>query len=374
MPFSYPLIAAVITLLFPQLCVRLWQVFRQHEFRVYEIAPPDAPHAVKSLGASSLDTASDLLREDHEGAITAQNRYQDSVARAAAGLLLAFIALAISLTLPVDKGTKATLAWIDLFALSVAAFGFASGKARLRTWIHTRTTAELLRHAIFLRLFFTFPGSASHGGITHWYQSQRTRIIKEVIVGNSIGSLPNKIETFWLALKHQALDQETGESGINPQLVNQYRQRRAIRQLRWFSDSEARLIRREHRRGSVLFVMYISTVVLAASKVALVLLTGPSAVVAATSLLLLLLTALSAAITAVYLSQNGRSLIHRYASQRRSIQAWLDAFDREVQCLPQPTEDSRRLLAAIIQFEEMMVAELVDWVSITERDSIEVAP
>lgn len=40
------------------------------------------------------------------------------------------------------------------------------------------------------------------------------------------------------------------------------------------------------------------------------------------------ITGLSAAMTAYYINQNSRSLIHRYYTQRRFIKAWLEAFNK----------------------------------------------
>jgi hypothetical protein len=88
---------------------------------------------------------------------------------------------------------------------------------------------------------------------------------------------------------------------------------------------------------------------------------------------------MSAAMTAYYINQNSRSLIHRYNTQQRFITAWLVAFNQrwDFATLPSLTVDpvaKNDMRAQILRFEDLMIEELIDWIHITSHDAIELAP
>ena len=97
------------------------------------------------------------------------------------------------------------------------------------------------------------------------------------------------------------------------------------RQFGWFTDLMARLEHIAERRNVVLFCLYIITGVLAVSKHILFLYgwRGNAYLMP----ILLIVTGMSAAMTAYYINQNSRSLIHRYNTQQRFITNWMDNFN-----------------------------------------------
>ena len=95
--------------------------------------------------------------------------------------------------------------------------------------------------------------------------------------------------------------------------------------------------------------------------------------------LLLIVTGMSATMTAYYINQNSRSLIHRYNTQERFIAAWLVAFNERwkfgsLPSLPIDSVAKNAIRDQILNFENMMIEELIDWVHITSHDAIELAP
>jgi hypothetical protein len=88
---------------------------------------------------------------------------------------------------------------------------------------------------------------------------------------------------------------------------------------------------------------------------------------------------LSAAMTAYYINQNSRSLIHRYNTQQRFIIAWLRTFNQswkfgDLPSLTMDTAAKSAMRVQILRFEELMIEELIDWTHITSHDAIELAP
>lgn len=94
---------------------------------------------------------------------------------------------------------------------------------------------------------------------------------------------------------------------------------------------------------------------------------------------LLIMTGISGAMTAYYINQNARSLIHRYNTQQRRIAEWLKNFKKSWNFAKPPSEDldaeaKREIRDRILQFEDLMIEEAIDWVHITSQDVIELAP
>lgn len=90
-------------------------------------------------------------------------------------------------------------------------------------------------------------------------------------------------------------------------------------------NSKGRLEYIAERRNKVLLVLYVLMAALAAIKLFLLLYGGnwhhyllP---------FLLVVTGMSAAMTAYYINQNARSLIHRYNTHQQFITRWLVAFN-----------------------------------------------
>jgi hypothetical protein len=98
------------------------------------------------------------------------------------------------------------------------------------------------------------------------------------------------------------------------------------------------------------------------------------------SLLLLLVTGVAAATTSLYMGQNSRSLSHRYAAQETRIDGWIKSlladhavnFQSKTSALSEPSKQEMR--NAVLEFEDLMNEELVDWIEISHRDVAELTP
>jgi hypothetical protein len=167
------------------------------------------------------------------------------------------------------------------------------------------------------------------------------------------------------------------EADLTADAVLVYLERRVRRQLGWFTDSKARLEHTAERRKGVLLVLYVLTVAIALFKhVSFLYGQHWHAYLLP---LLLVVTGLSAAMTAYYINQNSRSLIHRYNAQQRFITAWLRTFNQswkfaDLPSLTMDTAAKNAMRVQILRFEDMMIEELIDWTHITSHDAIELAP
>jgi hypothetical protein len=89
---------------------------------------------------------------------------------------------------------------------------------------------------------------------------------------------------------------------------------------------------------------------------------------------LLAATTISAALTSIYLSRNDRSLRHRYAAQERRIEGWLRrVWQRPGAGAAQPPT-AEVFTAEVLDFEELMLEELIDWIHISAHDALELGP
>lgn len=156
-----------------------------------------------------------------------------------------------------------------------------------------------------------------------------------------------------------------------------YLRRRVRRQLGWFADSKARLEHIAERRGIILLSLYFVAVTLSVVKLLWFLSTdhSPSYLLQ----FLLVLTGMAGAMTAYYINQNARSLIHRYNTQQRRIAEWLNDFDKRWSFTDLPSRtmevsDKAEMRIRVLEFEDLMIEELIDWVHITSHDAIELAP
>jgi hypothetical protein len=175
---------------------------------------------------------------------------------------------------------------------------------------------------------------------------------------------------------------------VEPNDLYFYLYRRPIRQLAWFRLSRLRLRSSSRLRESAMAALFGISCALALFKAYLVVgghvpLDAEAEHAGASSadfiaLGLLLVTTLSTALTSIYLSRNDRSLLHRYATQMRAIEDWLQRVLGR-----RPGGGSQAALPAavpasqtqdILEFERLMVDELVDWIHISSHDTLELAP
>ena len=82
--------------------------------------------------------------------------------------------------------------------------------------------------------------------------------------------------------------------------------------------------------------------------------------------IILVFLAIATWMTALFVGQNSRSLVHRYLDQLDRIHTWFDAHLNPVPAALPPE--------AVLNFEDLMIEELISWVEITTRDRIELSP
>jgi hypothetical protein len=298
--------------------------------------------------------------------------------------VLAFLALAFGTLRPEDwpawldrSSLELLLNWIDTIAILFVLILFFYGRRVCRPWIAGRVGAELLRQYQFLGV--VFPGAISPApadDLKTQFDIEADLVTKRVQDG-SITDIAARIERFWSARRASIESRTLTEADFTADALLVYLRRRALRQLGWFSDSKARLECIAERRNIVLLSLYCITALLAVIKHVLFLYGGHSP--AYLLPLLLIVTGLSATMTAYYINQNSRSLIHRYNTQQRFIAGWLATFNERwnFASLPSLTIDvaaKNDIRAQILRFEDLMIEELIDWSHITSHDAIELAP
>jgi hypothetical protein len=269
------------------------------------------------------------------------------------------------------------LSWLDALALLFVLVLFFHGSITRRPWIKGRVGTELLRQYQILSVVFPSAVSTTPADdLKTEFDTEASRVATGVQDG-SITDIGARIERFWSTRKASIESATLTEADLSAEALLVYLQRRARRQLGWFIDSKARLERIAERRNTMLLSLYSIAVALAVIKLVLFLYGGHSP--AYLLRLLLIVTGMSAAMTAYYINQNSRSLIHRYNTQQRSATGWLVAFnDRwNFAALPSATiipSTKNDIRAQILRFEDLMIEELIDWIHITSRDAIELAP
>jgi hypothetical protein len=182
--------------------------------------------------------------------------------------------------------------------------------------------------------------------------------------------LADRIEALWIQSR---VSFASYLALLTPGAFATYIGERARRQLRWFKTSINRLHANHERREGLLRFVFIACAIVAFAKLSLALPAFHVSPAAKSWILAALFigAAWASAYTAFYLSNNQRSLFHRYTTQVRQIREWLRRCDTVTTTSPFDAEEARR---QIIWFEALMAGELVDWVRITRHDSMELTP
>jgi|HubBroStandDraft_6_1064221.scaffolds.fasta_scaffold62809_2 hypothetical protein len=349
-----------------------------HNFPLPAIDPSDAEQRRKSL--------SPLVGKAHKVASNAQTRYYNAVVGSAACLVLAFVALALGTLRATDllacfdwKSAELLLNYIDVMAMSGVLALFVYGHWVSPPWIASRAGAELLRQ--YQILYVVFPDAISPkpaADLKIQFNTEADLVTAEVEDGQIV-DITRRIQKFWNKRKELLGDRTLTEADLSTDALLVYLQRRARRQLIWFSAAKARLEANAEWRNVVLLILYCFTFMLAGFKLVLFLLGTELPLLVYVQPPLLFVTGLSASVTAYYINQNSRSLIHRYNTQERFITDWLTTFDKRWSFASLPLlsiDDAAKkdLRAEIFRFEDMMIEELLDWIHITGHDAIELAP
>ncbi len=383
-----PIAAIIIITLAMGAAVFGMETVRRHDYRRFEDRSAATlarqfplPEVESSIAEQRREFLSPFVEVIHKSASAAQTKYYSAVVCSAGCLGLAFSALAFGpLTREVmgDRPiAEAMLNYIDVIAVYLVLVLFLYGQRASQPWIASRAGTELMRQFQFLEIAFPnllTPGTA--GDMKKRCDREIDHIVKNVQRGK-FAELVARIERFWSARKTLLAGGPLSEADLTPDAVLVYLNKRVLRQLGWFNDSKDRLEYIAKRRQMVLKCLYLLTALLAAIKFAFFI-TGNDL---HHYLLPFLLTVagISAAMTAHYISQNSRSLIHRYNSQSRFIAGWLTAFNEvwrfdRLASLTLDATTKNDIRGRIFVFEDLMIDELIDWIHITGHDAIELAP
>jgi hypothetical protein len=403
-----PLIALVVTAASMRLAIFGTGWVRRHDYLLFENSSRKEltqtfplPKIEPSVAELRRKLLSPLVDKLHQDAREAQTTYYNAVVSSAGCLVLAFLALALATfrpedlpqswsTLPPLKFLSQTwpqvewfLNWVDVIAIGYVLLIFHRGHRASGTWLAVRARTEFLRQYQFLDLVFPNALSPSPGdNLKAQFDREDDRVTADVQHGPFTEIVP-RIERFWSTRRASIANSTLAEDDLTADALLVYIERRVRRQLGWFTDSQARLEYIAERRKCFLLWLYRITATLAIIKLSFGL---PFSLFEHSSNLhrlvlpfLLFVTGLSAAMTAYYINQNSRSLIHRYYTQRRFIAAWLKSFNERwsfdsMRSLPIDESARRDIRARILHFEDLMIEELIDWTHITNYDAIELAP
>ena len=360
------------------------------EFKIPEVQP-----GTTSI-AASLEALYRPVDQIHKTANQLQTTYHNRVGRAIICLVVALVALGLSLTIfHYDAGAKALASAIDIFALSIALQQWWAAHSANHRWVATRTRAELLRQWTFLTALLSahtpsdlvdradelfrekdkeIEDKVVQSRMRTWWRRVLALFRPSVLAATTI---EGRVSSYWANYRLQCKQMVQGNA-LSPDDIALYIRRRPVRQLAWFSWTMARLQIQAKSRIRWLAFLYTVSVVLACIKTALAHKQDISAVKSLLELLppssseivslaLLLMTILSAAATGLYLSRNDRSLLHRYATQERYIGDWLKGWHQHEHS---PVELQIHYL---LDFEDLMVEEIIDWIHITAHDTFELS-
>ena len=385
-----PFIALSTTVAVTQAAVVLTGFIRERSYRRFEDESKERlarrfplPAVDLSIAEDRRKSLSSSLDKAHRAANAAQTNYYNAVVRSAACLVLAFLALAFGTLRQEDwherldwESVELLLNWVDVIAIVFVLILFFYGHTACQIWITTRVHAELLRQFQFLCMVFPNAISPRPGDLKTQFDVEADEVAARVQDGSNT-AIVARIERFWSTRKASIERYMLTEADFTADALLVYLKRRVRRQLGWFIDSKARLERIAEGRGTVLQILYWITAGLAVTKLVLFACARHSP--AYLLPLLLIITGMSAAMTAYYINQNSRSLVHRYNTQQRFITGWLMRFNERwnFTSLPSLTIDAAAkndMRAEILHFEDLMIEELIDWIHITSHDAIELAP
>jgi hypothetical protein len=324
----------------------------------------------------------------HNRAVSSADAVTNAVVRSAGCLVTAFIALVLS-TLPPDEplwsnwllvnhhSVEHVLSWLDAITIVFVLILYLYASGANRRWIAARVGTELLRQYQFLNVIFPDVGGVLKVDEVKAPFDGAANTIKTQVQNGPTAGIILRIERFWSERRASIESRTLAVEDVTADGLLVYLERRARRQLGWFADSKMRLEHIADRRSIVLLSFYGIAASLALVKLALFLHSGHSP--AYLPPLIFIVTGMSGAMTAYYINQNARSLIHRYNMQQRRITEWLKAFNERWRFadFPSATFDTAvktEICARILQFEDLMIEELIDWVHITSHDAFELAP
>lgn len=325
------------------------------------------------LSEGAAARARDWRRTLHHPSIAHKNDYFELIGRCGVVLGVVFVQMALNLTiLKSFDALNPIFVATDLFATLYVVVHWWQARLANQAWVLSRIHAELMRKWLHLTAALAWPEetiASSYPKAKHAIAASvlqpKSRLLQFLGLGLTSGELDNRIEACWARL---VMDLRANSGPRDQAALARYLYARPIRQLRWYRMRHRQLSRAGHWRGAFATSIFIFTVLLASINFWLTFVSHQSSSNFNDWLNfgLLVATAISAAVTYWYVSRNERSISHRYVTQKREIESWLrrtaTLIGRGEMML---TDDS------IVEFETIMVSELIDWVHVTSHDVAE---
>lgn len=338
---------------------------------------PALPLAVRTASEAAEDEAEvQFFMDDHLIAMKLQNRCVAYLVAASATLCAAFIITAATATVLKDVEILHLFsAAADVTALALVFWAFRRATALRNAWIYQRSVAEILRQwAETDRVLFPGPET---------YAERRAAFvarIKTALVPTHGAGLLTAVKRLGDERIAEIRTGVAAQPGIPVDRLKRYLARRPIRQARWFALSFQRIENQQERRGKLMVLLFTIAGAAALTKFVALLVAPHGAHFMAQFAMFVLLVAIgfAAASTSSYLGQNLRSLRHRYSTQLRSFELWFAMHATTVARARSAGPVSSRHVAttarAVEAFESLMFVELLDWISISSNDAMELAP
>ena len=345
-----------------------------------EFALPVSPDLALLNTSEAKARTADWRQTLHEPAIAAKNHYYEFIGRCGVLLALIFMLMALSLTLLQGQEwpeLNGIFAAIDLFAMAYVLLHWWHSKRANQDWVLKRIHSELMRQWLLLVFLFGWGEKAVAAG----YEEAKRQIEADVLkpksrfwqwlgLGLTSEALERRIEAYWERLGKELKDNSaiTQPPANWDAVLATYLNRRPVNQLQWYRMRHRQFSRAGRWRGSVMTALFLAAFALAIANVFLVPPsgTGNDKIAGLVNFGLLVTTAISAALTYWYVSRNERSISHRYVTQRREIEGWLGRTATAV-----GEQEPARVLEQALEFEALMISELIDWVHVTSHDVAE---
>ncbi|CAB3770134.1 hypothetical protein [Paraburkholderia humisilvae] len=315
-----------------------------------------------------------LVQAEHQEAKRLQDYCIAYLVSASATLFAAFVGTAMAATFMAgSEFFHVYSASLDIFALLLVAIAFRrSGRYRV-DWIRQRAKTEFLRQ--WAQTEFILIGDAKQVSAQfdefHAHANEALAPARGDLLDAVVAFADQRIEEIHARLKSAVT--------IRPEALTLYLNRRPVRQKSWFTTSVERIShdrdRREVYMVGLFFLASLAALVKFGSLVGL----GDDSIATRLAVFaLLIFIGLAGASTSAYLGQNQRSIRHRYRAQIREIDDWFVTHRHIVELgsaghAPQ-AEDLGALAEAVTDFEQLMNAELFDWIAISTDDAMELGP
>ncbi|MBV9991173.1 MAG: hypothetical protein JOZ72_07750 [Alphaproteobacteria bacterium] len=377
-------VAIVLALSFSCGGSRAWLSFRDRFYRGNakpEPGRPDVPDfaTLKTVLCDADEAvrkgATLLLDRYHEDAIAAQNRYQAAAAAVVAATLLGFLSFSFSLTLAEDNECIVQFCSVlDVACFGLALYFFFRATRANRTWISARIVNELLRQWCVLDNLLVAPPEEPE--VASRFRRFAAEVEAAMEGGGSLKA--SEIRRFW-ETRRAEIEQRILAGPIERARFATHFLKRPWAQARWFALSRQHLVDQGRWRSVALLLAFSVTVVLSLTKTFMLVSKSRSGSIPLLEFLILTFIGASSALTAIYINQNARSLIHRYKSQSRQIDNWLSNYNAVLMQADLSPGDQlphamgKMIAAHVLNFEDLMIEELLDWVAISENDVMELS-